>query len=94
MVHEKIKKIIRLCCSYWTRTKISEDTKFKETFDSLTPDRQKGYILHIQQAKQFTTRTSRIEKNIESIFIGKDLHDCVCGISKKMPNCDDSHYKF
>ncbi|WP_218157879.1 YdeI/OmpD-associated family protein [Maribacter stanieri] len=61
---------------------MSENPKFKEDFDSLTPDRQKGYILHIQQAKQFTTRTSRIKKNIERIFIGKDLHDCVCGLSK------------
>ncbi|MGB2759994.1 MAG: YdeI/OmpD-associated family protein [Maribacter stanieri] len=72
---------------------MSEDPKFKEAFDSLTPNLQKGYILHIQQAKQSTTRTSRIEKNSKRIFIGKDLHDCVCGLSKKMPKCDGSHNK-
>ncbi|WP_339728160.1 YdeI/OmpD-associated family protein [Maribacter stanieri] len=77
---------------------MSEDPKFKEVFDSLTPDRQKGYILHIQKVKKSTKRTfrrtSRIEKNSKRIFIGKDLHDCVCGLSKKMPKCDGSHNKF
>ncbi|WP_081819434.1 YdeI/OmpD-associated family protein [Maribacter sp. Hel_I_7] len=72
---------------------MSEDPKFKEVFDSLTPNRQKGYILYIQKVKKSTTRTSRIEKNSKRIFIGKDLHDCVCGLSKKMPKCDGSHNK-
>jgi uncharacterized protein YdeI (YjbR/CyaY-like superfamily) len=68
-----------------------QDTEFQKAFQSLTPGRQKGYMLFFSSAKQSATRTSRIEKYRLRIFDGKGLHDCVCGHSKKMPSCDGSH---
>lgn len=64
---------------------------FKNAFDSLTPGRQKGYLLHFSSAKQQQTRINRIEKYMNRILDGKGIRDCVCGHSKRMPNCDGSH---
>ncbi len=71
--------------------KFKGDARFKEAFKKLTPGRQKAYLLFFSKPKQTATRTSRIEKNAEKIFNGKGLNDCVCGRSKRMPNCDGSH---
>lgn len=48
-----------------------EDQKFENAFKSLTPGRQRSYVLHFNQAKQAQTRISRIEKSREGIFAGK-----------------------
>lgn len=71
--------------------KYMENPTFKSAFESLTPGRQKGYLLHFNQTKKSTTRIARIEKYTSRILDGKGLHDCVCGLSKRMPNCDGSH---
>jgi uncharacterized protein YdeI (YjbR/CyaY-like superfamily) len=55
--------------------KFKTDKKFKVAFESLTPGRQKGYILFFSQAKQAKTRIDRIEKCSEKIFNGIGLHD-------------------
>jgi uncharacterized protein YdeI (YjbR/CyaY-like superfamily) len=47
----------------------------KESFESLTPGRQRAYILHFSQPKQVKTRESRIEKCIPDILEGKGLND-------------------
>lgn len=73
------------------QSKFDEDAKFKEAFESLTPGRQREYIYHFAQAKQSKTKMARIEKNMERISNGKGLRDCICGHSKRMPNCDGSH---
>lgn len=65
--------------------------KLKSAFKALTPGRQKGYVLYFNGAKQSKTRTARIEKYTSRILDNKGFHDCVCGMSKKMPNCDGSH---
>lgn len=44
---------------------------FKMAFESLTRGRQRGYLLHFNQAKQPTTRARRIEKHKPQIFLGK-----------------------
>lgn len=67
------------------------DSDFKEAFFNLTPGRQRGYILNFTAPKQSQTRKTRINKYRDRIFKGKGIHDCVCGHSKKMPNCDGSH---
>ncbi len=67
------------------------DPEFKSAFESLTPGRQRGYLLHFGQAKQAKTRYSRIEKNRERIYKAKGLNDCICGLSSRMPRCDGSH---
>jgi len=44
-------------------------------FYSLTPGRQRGYIIHFSQPKQTKTRLSRIAKMIPKIMDGKGFHD-------------------
>jgi uncharacterized protein YdeI (YjbR/CyaY-like superfamily) len=76
------------------KQKFEENSEFKRAFEHLTEGRQRGYLLHFSKPKQSETRHSRIEKNMERIFNGKGLTDCVCGHSKRMPNCDGSHKFF
>ncbi|OAS89161.1 MULTISPECIES: DUF1801 domain-containing protein [Metabacillus] len=73
------------------QNKFDEIPALKTAFESLTPGRQRAYILHFSQPKQSKTRVSRIEKCMEKILNGKGLNDCTCGRSQKMPNCDGSH---
>lgn len=69
----------------------SENAAFEKAFKNLTAGRQRGYLLHFITPKQSKTKISRIEKNIERIMNGYGLNDCVCGLSKRKPNCDGSH---
>ena len=71
--------------------KLDSDYELNEAFHSLTPGRQRGYLLHFSNAKQAATRISRIEQVRSRILNGKGLQDCTCGLSKRMPNCDGSH---
>ena len=71
-----------------------KDRAFQIAFESLTPGRQKVYIMFIAAAKQSTTRTTRIKKFIPRILNGKGMYDCVCGHSQRMPSCDGSHKYF
>jgi uncharacterized protein YdeI (YjbR/CyaY-like superfamily) len=52
-----------------------KSAEFKKAFESLTPGRQRGYLLHFAQAKQSATRTSRIEKYRQTIMAGRGMHD-------------------
>lgn len=47
----------------------------KKAFKTLTPGRQRGYLLHFSQAKQSATRLARIEKCTKDILAGKGLND-------------------
>jgi len=49
--------------------------ELKMAFQSLTPGRQRGYLLHFAGAKQAKTREARIEKHVERILAGKGLDD-------------------
>lgn len=71
--------------------KFSEYPNFEKAFNKLTAGRQRGYLLYFSKPKQSKTKSLRIEKNIERIMDGYGLNDCVCGLSKRMPNCDGSH---
>ena len=55
--------------------KLDENPELKGAFETLTPGKQRGYILHFSQPKQSKTRTSRIEKCIPRILAGKGFHD-------------------
>jgi uncharacterized protein YdeI (YjbR/CyaY-like superfamily) len=51
------------------------DPDLKTAFNSLTPGRQRGYLLHFGSAKQSKTRISRIEKAKPKIFEGKGFNE-------------------
>jgi uncharacterized protein YdeI (YjbR/CyaY-like superfamily) len=55
--------------------KLDEMPRLKAAFHSLTPGRQRGYILHISQPKQAKTREARVEKCTPLILQGKGLND-------------------
>ena len=57
------------------QTKLDELPALKAAFDSLTPGRQRGYLLYFSQPKQSKTRDSRIEKCTPRILNGKGLDD-------------------
>lgn len=56
-------------------SKLEESPDLRSAFDSLTPGRQRGYLLHFSSAKQSKTREARIEKYIPHILKGKGLDD-------------------
>jgi len=68
-----------------------KNAALKKAFESLTPGRQRGYLIFFSGAKQSETRIARIEKYTHKILCGKGLTDCTCGLSKRMPACDGSH---
>ena len=47
----------------------------KTAFETLTPGRQRAYILYFSTPKQSKTRESRVEKCMQQIFHGKGLND-------------------
>ncbi|MEZ4987359.1 MAG: YdeI/OmpD-associated family protein [Saprospiraceae bacterium] len=55
--------------------KFVETPAFKKAFYALTPGKQRGYIIHFSQPKQASTRTARIEKNVDKIMRGEGFHD-------------------
>ncbi|MCW7490594.1 YdeI/OmpD-associated family protein [Leptospira meyeri] len=55
--------------------RLEEEPKLQIAFESLTPGRQRGYLLHFSGAKKSETRVERIEKQITNILKGKGLND-------------------
>ena len=55
--------------------RLDKSATLKKAFSSLTPGRQRGYLLHFAQPKQAKTREARVEKNIPRILQGKGLDD-------------------
>ena len=55
--------------------KFEEKDGLEKAFYSLTPGRQRGYLIHFTGAKQSSTRRSRIEKCIPKILAGKGMMD-------------------
>lgn len=49
--------------------------ELRSAFFSLTPGRQRGYMLYFSAPKQSATRELRIEKCIQQIMEGKGMHD-------------------
>ena len=54
---------------------LNENSDLKSAFESLTPGRQRGYLLYFSQPKQSKTRTARIDKYMKHILDGKGLND-------------------
>ncbi len=57
------------------QNKLNELSVLKKAFYTLTPGRQRGYLLYFSSAKQSKTRIARIEKYIKHILNGKGLDD-------------------
>ena len=57
------------------QNKLRELPALKTAFESLTPGRQRGYILYFSAPKQSKTRESRIAKYTQKILDGKGLDD-------------------
>ena len=55
--------------------KLNKNAALKKAFYTLTPGRQRGYLLHFSAPKQSKTRESRIEKSMKQILKGKGLND-------------------
>ena len=54
---------------------LKEMPELRTAFKSLTPGRQRGYLLYFSSPKQSKTRESRIEKYVQKILDGKGLDD-------------------
>lgn len=57
------------------QVRLKKSKALKKAFDSLTPGRQRAYLLHFSQAKQSSTREARIEKCIPKIMEGKGMNE-------------------
>jgi uncharacterized protein YdeI (YjbR/CyaY-like superfamily) len=55
--------------------RLAADADLAAAFDALTPGRQREYNMHISDAKQSATRSSRIDKVADRILAGKGLRD-------------------
>jgi uncharacterized protein YdeI (YjbR/CyaY-like superfamily) len=55
--------------------RLDKSRTLKKAFESLTPGRQRGYLLHFASAKQAKTREARVEKYIPKIMDGLGLED-------------------
>ena len=59
--------------------KFNEIPALQTAFETLTPGRQRGYMLHFSAPKQSKTRDARIEKYIPQILSGKGIDDPYIG---------------
>jgi uncharacterized protein YdeI (YjbR/CyaY-like superfamily) len=71
----ELKKTSEFPVSEEFQKKLDKDSQLKKAFETLTPGRQRAYLLHFSQPKQAKTRESRVEKAIPDILNGKGLND-------------------
>ena len=57
------------------KIRLEENIELKVAFESLTPGRQRAYLLHFGGAKQSLTRAARVDKCIPNILKGIGLND-------------------
>lgn len=57
------------------RARLDENEALKAAFETLTPGRRREYNLYFSDAKQATTRASRVEKYVPKILSGKGFRD-------------------
>jgi uncharacterized protein YdeI (YjbR/CyaY-like superfamily) len=55
--------------------KLDAMLSLRKAFEALTPGRQRGYMFHISQPKQSSTRESRVEKCVQRILDGKGFNE-------------------
>jgi len=69
------KKTIEYTIPLEFQEELDKDTNLQVGFKSLTPGRQRAYLLFFSSAKQSKTRSTRIEKYMDKILNGKGLDD-------------------
>ena len=57
------------------KSKLDEMPELQKAFQTLTPGRQRAYLLYFSAPKQSKTRTARVEKYVPQIMKGKGLDD-------------------
>jgi len=57
------------------QSKLDESPALRTAFETLTPGRQRAYLLHFSQPKQAKTREAIVEKSVGQIRDGKGLDD-------------------
>ncbi|WP_286969203.1 YdeI/OmpD-associated family protein [Flavobacterium sp. UBA4854] len=71
----ELKKVSEFEIAEELQNKFDSDPNFKKAFYTLTPGRQRAYLLHFSQPKQSKTREARVEKSMSRILEGKGLND-------------------
>lgn len=71
----KLKKATEYSVPEEFKKKLDKNAALKSAFKSLTPGRQRAYLLYFSAPKQSKTRESRIEKSMKPILNGKGLND-------------------
>lgn len=57
------------------QVRLDDDPDLRVAFEALTPGRQREYNLHFADAKQTSTRSSRVDKYVDKIVAGKGFRD-------------------
>jgi len=70
-----LKKITERPIPEELQTKFNENHAVKTAFRTLTPGRQRAYLIYFSGAKQSKTRQARVEKCVERILGGKGMDD-------------------
>jgi len=71
----KMKSVAQFEMPQELQQRLDDDPGLAEAFHSLTPGRQRGYLLYFGAAKQAATRTARVEKHASRILKGLGLDD-------------------
>jgi uncharacterized protein YdeI (YjbR/CyaY-like superfamily) len=71
----QLKKSSEFAVAAEFQKKLDEDPALKTAFETLTPGRQRAYLLFFSAPKQSKTREARVEKCIPQILAGKGLND-------------------
>jgi uncharacterized protein YdeI (YjbR/CyaY-like superfamily) len=71
----KLKKASEFAMPVELQNKLDALPALKTAFYTLTPGRQRGYLLYFSSAKQSKTRAARVEKYMQQILDGKGLDD-------------------
>jgi len=78
----KLKKTAEFPMPEEFKKKLDKRPALEKAFYSLTPGRQRGYLLHFSQPKMAKTREARVEKAIPQILKGLGLDDDAVKVKK------------
>lgn len=71
----KLKKVSEFKVPEEFQVQLKSNSELKKAFESLTPGRQRAYLLYFSGAKQSATRASRVQKYVKQILNGKGIDD-------------------